>query len=375
MKLILFDDGGGELAPLTDLRPSFDVRTGAWTAHERWSQLGLPPAGLIVPEPQLELTQELHPKLGVNLPIVEGATLVNGRWPLAARDAETIAALEPGHALVDGGTILAAKVADPASDPLDTSSYEATDHEARLLERCWHVRSLRDTCLSYDLGQLAPAKGVVVRENARVADTAVLDASNGAIVIDEDAHIGHHAVILGPAYVGPGSTVAEHATIRPNTAIGPVCKVGGEVSGTIFQGYANKTHDGYLGDSYVGMWVNLGAGTTNSNLLNTYGEIIVDRQRTGELFLGCVLGDHVRTAICTRIMTGAVVGTGTMWAASTAVSGRVGAMRWMTDAGERDYRPEKFLEVARAAMARRDRSPSQPEIDRFAMLAQVGERG
>lgn len=369
MKLILFDDGKGELAPLADLRPAFDVRTGAWTALERWADIGMTPACLLVPGNRADLARDLHPKVPVNDTPPKDAVLVNGRWPLAAEQAEAIADLEPGHALVHEGTLLAARVGDGGGEPLDPNSYTTKDHEAKLIERCWHVRTHRDACIAYDLSRMAPAKGVVVREGANVAESAVLDASNGAIVIDKNARVGHQAVILGPAYIGPGSTVIEHATIRPNTAIGPVCKVGGEVTGTIFQGYTNKAHEGFLGDSYIGKWVNLGAGTTNSNLLNTYGPVVVDRQRTGETFMGCVLGDHVRTAIGTRIMTGAVVGTGTMWAASTPITGRIAPMRWSTDAGEKPYRPEKFLEVAIAAMARRDARPTPAEQARFVELA------
>ncbi len=279
-----------------------------------------------------------------------------------------------------GDILIAARIAEPSDHPLDTAAYDARAYDADLLERCWHVRSGRDACLAYDLEQMAPAKGGVVPDDARVAESAILDASNGPIVIDTGARIGHHAVVVGPAYVGPGSPIMEHAVIRENTAIGPVCKVGGEVGGTIFQGYSNKAHDGYLGDSFVGQWVNLGAGTTNSNLLNTYGEIVIDRQRTGETFLGCILGDHVKTAISTRIMTGAVVGTGAMWAA-TAPLQSAPSMTWAVDAKPdevreharpttiRPYRVEKFLEVARAAMARRDRAPSDAEIERFKELA------
>lgn len=368
MKLILFDDGAADLAPIDELRPAFDIRTGAWTALERWADIGIPPAGLLVPEAREALARALHPKLAVNTDTPAGAVVVNGRWPLAVRETERIAALEPGQALACGPTLLAACVEDGGFDPRSYDTDHAQQVEASLLERCWHVRTLRDENISYDLSCMAPAKGVVVREGARVAESAVLDASGGAIVIDRDARVGHHAVVFGPAYVGPGATVIEHATIRPNTAIGPVCKVGGEITGVIFQGYANKAHEGFLGDSYVGMWANLGAGTTNSNLLNTYGQVVIDRQRTGETFMGCVLGDHVRTAIGTRIMTGSVVGTGTMWAASKPIAGRVAPMRWVTDAGEKAYRAEKFLEVARAAMARRDRQPSEAEQARFQEL-------
>jgi hypothetical protein len=159
------------------------------------------------------------------------------------------------------------------------------------------------------------------------------------------------------------------------------------VGGTIFEGFSNKGHDGYLGDSYVGEWVNLGAGTTNSNLLNTYGEVIArplvggkagSNERTGETFLGCVLGEHVKTAICTRIMTGSIVGTGTMFAATAALSGTVPAFSWCTDSAAdvgkagvsiKPYRFDKFLEVARAAMARRKVTPGEAYVERMRSVA------
>jgi bifunctional N-acetylglucosamine-1-phosphate-uridyltransferase/glucosamine-1-phosphate-acetyltransferase GlmU-like protein len=171
--------------------------------------------------------------------------------------------------------------------------------------------------------------------------------------------------------------VLERATIRPNTVIGPYCKVAGEVSGVIFQGFSNKAHDGFLGDSWLGEWVNLGAGTTNSNLLNTYGEVIAlgspggSYERTGEQFLGAIIGDHVKTAICTRIMTGAVIHTGAMLAQTAAVTGCVGPFAWCTDEGVKQYRPAKFIEVAKAAMARRGVVPSAGYLSTVSELAAV----
>ena len=149
------------------------------------------------------------------------------------------------------------------------------------------------------------------------------------------------------------------------------------MGGTIFQGWANKSHEGHLGDSWVGEWANLGAGTTNSNLLNTYGEVMAragagsPTERTGLTFFGSVIGDHVKTAICTRLMTGVTIGTGTMVASSAYVSGAVGAMRWVTDGGEKAYRFEKFMEVARAMMARRKTAPGKAYAE--ALRALCGE--
>jgi UDP-N-acetylglucosamine diphosphorylase/glucosamine-1-phosphate N-acetyltransferase len=208
----------------------------------------------------------------------------------------------------------------------------------------------------------------------------VLDSEQGPIHIAEHATVRPGAILIGPCYVGPHATVLERATIRGGTAIGPWCKVNGEVSGTIFQGFANKAHDGYLGDAYVGEWVNLGAGTTVSNLLNTYGEVITKatpgspNERTGESFLGPVIGDHVKTAICTRIMTGAVLHTGSMFATTAAVCGCVPGFTWATDEGQRSYRLDKFLEVARSAMSRRKVEASEAYVAALTALHGAGTR-
>jgi UDP-N-acetylglucosamine diphosphorylase/glucosamine-1-phosphate N-acetyltransferase len=182
---------------------------------------------------------------------------------------------------------------------------------------------------------------------------------SGAIVIDEHATIRPGATIVGPAYIGPHVTILERALIKAHTAIGPWCKVSGEIGGTIFQGFANKGHDGHLGDSWIGEWVNLGAGTNNSNLLNTYTEVFAKapdgvNERTGLQFLGAIIGDHVKTAISTRIMTGAILQTGGMFAQAAAVAGTTPRFAWSTDAGLRTFRIDKFLETARAMMTRRN---------------------
>ncbi len=269
-----------------------------------------------------------------------------------------------------------------------------------LLSRPWHVKTFRDRCLAADLVLFrmmlsqtdlpgvhviaGPSrKGFPITSNqhpvifptAKVYPTATFDIEGGPIVVDEHAVIRPHTLIIGPAYIGPHSTVLDKAIIKPGTAIGPYCKVAGEVGGTIFQGFANKAHDGHLGDSFIGEWANLGAGTTNSNLLNTYGEVVAratpngSNERTGEQFLGCIVGDHVKFAISTRIMTGSIVHTGTMWAASTALSGCVHGFSWVTDAGAKTFRFEKFLEIAQTVMGRRKVTPTSAYIERLRSLA------
>lgn len=422
--VVLIDDAdqpGVMLSPLTDLRPSYAVRTGALTLLERLPLcLGVAVAGACVPEPLSAIARELSPNLHVNQPErFRGSVLaVSARLGPVDHAAMVALATSGGHGrLVDhtGETIAAVipatELAEPGALARANHSIVGRADSRRLQSRAWHVRSLRDECLLQDLRLLAgalaadasagapiaapgvtiiphPHHRLTVGAKARLLPGCIIDLESGPVFIDRGAVVRPGAIIIGPAYVGPGSTVLERATIRQNTAIGPMCKVNGEIGGTIFQGFANKAHDGYLGDSYVGEWVNLGAGTTNSNLLNTYDQVIArplaspgdstmlgasapSNERTGEQFLGCTLGDHVKTAICSRIMTGSIVGTGSMFAASGSLSGTIPAFSWMTDAGTRPYRFDKFMEVARAAMARRSLSPSDAYVARLKLLASM----
>ena len=140
----------------------------------------------------------------------------------------------------------------------------------------------------------------------------VLDAEHGPIYIDAGAEIHPFTRIEGPCYIGAGS-VLFGAKCRAGNSIGPMCRIGGEIEGTIIQGYSNKYHDGFLGHAYVGQWVNLGALTTNSDLKNDYSEvrITLDGQSpiaTGSNKVGALIGDHAKTSIGTLLNTGDVRG-------------------------------------------------------------------
>jgi UDP-N-acetylglucosamine diphosphorylase/glucosamine-1-phosphate N-acetyltransferase len=396
---IVFDDGRGLLDPLRDLRPIFDARLGALTTLERLTRaLRLDPVACFVGPELAAIAAERH-ALPINtvpdLPADASVLVVNGRCPLPL---DVLASLEPGQAAVEKGTgdlVAAMTTPDGARAILtggDAPALETVEiDDYVLLARPWHARTFRDPCIDLDLtllladpaGELPDGCCILgdapirVDPSANVLPACVLDATNGPIVIDAGATVRPRATIIGPAYIGANSTVLDGALIKPNTAIGPVCKAAGEIGGTVIQGHSNKGHDGHLGDSWLGEWVNLGAGTTNSNLLNTYAEVTAvahphaHRERTGETFLGCVLGDHVKTAIGTRIMTGAVVHTGTMWAATVPISGCVGRFTWATDAGLKPYRIDRFMRAMDAAMSRRGIGASEAYRARLAELAEA----
>lgn len=407
---VVFDDAriaSSSLSPLTDLRAAFHIRTGALTTLERLERdTRVRLAAWSSSDRLRELSRERS-----SLPSVRDATitgellLLNGRCPMPP---DRALSLRFNEALIEdsSGDIIAARTDASRLDAIiagDHSGLKVHTHTARaLISRPWHVRTFRDACIAHDLALLlaqcergTQSTGTLIligepnrlsiHASAKIAPGVVLDVENGPIVVAEHAIIRPGAILVGPCYIGPHTTVLERTLIKPNTAIGPHCKVAGEIGGTIFQGFSNKAHDGHLGDSYLGEWVNLGAGTTNSNLLNTYGEVIckpfnADRsigsnERTGETFLGCILGDHVKAAICTRIMTGAIVGTGTMWAATAPIIGTVPAFSWVTDGeglkpGIKPYRFEKFVEVAKAAMGRRKIAPSRAYTHALRHLAE-----
>lgn len=377
--LVLFDDGYS-LSPLNDMRASFDIRTGALTTIERTtSVVGRSPDALFVPPELVEVTRQNHPGTLVNtLPAGETFRIVNGRCPLLK-----IGASNPGDVVADSdGKVLIDAVLDRASAQTyikDGTFKFSRTIDGSLMTRPWHWRRVRDKCITTDLELLArriaqssPPLGTIafgshplhIMGSAKIYPGVTFDLEGGPIVIDDRATVRPGSVLIGPCYIGRDSHVLDKSLIKANTAIGPHCKVAGEIGGTIIQGFSNKGHDGHLGDSWLGEWVNLGAGTTNSNLLNTYGEVICratpdsSNERTAETFLGATIGDHVKSAICTKIMTGAVMHMGSMFAQTAAVSGTVAAFTWATDAGLKLYRFDKFFEVATAAMSRRKISPT-----------------
>ena len=396
--LIIFDDGRGELGPLTDLRAAFEIRTGMYTTATRIAntfpkQL----AGYWAPGRLAQLVQT-RASVPVNqLPETKSPTIlcISGRWV----SPDPRINLKPSTALIEENTgdIIAALLSPAdARSLLETGELpETVDKETKpegtLCRFPWHVVSALKCTIEVDIrtlpmldamvtdgeAQIVGTHPVKVHESAKIYPGVIFDAEYGPIAVRKGAVIRPGVILHGPCSVGKNSTVLDHALIKAHTAIGPACKVAGEVGATVFQGFANKAHDGHIGDSYVGKWVNLGAGTTNSNLLNTYSEIIArvevdgSLHRTGMNFLGTIFGDHVKTAICTRIMTGTVLGTGAMVASSTPPPTCLSRFSWLTDQGQRAYRYKKFRDVMETQMARRDVEPSEQYL---AVLKELHER-
>lgn len=381
--LVLIDDCRGTFGPLSDLRAAFELRAGLGTIAERIEaavgrkatavSVDRAVAGIVAERgyqtslpANLEEALVVHGRLltasAARVPRGEIHATANGTFVAGWLPREVLAKVwdDPGVL----GNLPAARTVEArfAATPWDlTTSIAATLEEDLAIFMPAVLRALRP-----DEGQSFGTHPIAIDPSASIGPLAVIDASKGPVVIGANVVVRPFSVLVGPCAVLDGSSVAERSLIKASTVIGPHCRAGGEIGGTIFQGYSNKSHDGHLGDSFVGEWVNIGAGTDNSNLLNTYGEVIVRLEqdsglvRTGRQFWGSILSDHVKLAIGTRLMTGTTVGTGAMIASSKSPPTLVSRFAWVTDAtdGAKYFRIEKFLETARAMMSRRGKSPS-----------------
>ena len=203
-----------------------------------------------------------------------------------------------------------------------------------------------------------------ISSSARVSAGVILDATDGPIIIDDHAFIDIGALIKGNTYIGKNSVINPGAKLRGEVSIGPYCKIGGEVECSTFHGYSNKQHDGYLGHSYIGEWVNLGANTNNSDLKNNYssvrfkvGDIEVD---TGMAFVGCIIGDYTKTGISTMINTGTYIGLGANVFGGGFQDKFIPSFNWGKN--ERTNL-DKFLSTLKIVKDRRGKTLSNNEVD------------
>ncbi len=202
-------------------------------------------------------------------------------------------------------------------------------------------------------------KNIFIGKNVDIKPGVVLDASTGPIYIEKNVTIFPNAVIQGPFFIGESSKIKSCATIYPNVSIGKVCKIGGEVEDSIIHQFTNKQHSGFLGHSYLGSWINLGADTNNSDLQNNYGTIKVQVNGkhidSGKQFVGLMMGDHSKTAINTMFNTGTVVGFSSNVFGAGFPPKYIPSFGWGGSESMKEYKLSKAIETATAVFARRDK--------------------
>jgi UDP-N-acetylglucosamine diphosphorylase/glucosamine-1-phosphate N-acetyltransferase len=191
---------------------------------------------------------------------------------------------------------------------------------------------------------------------------SVVDLREGPVAIGDNVHVRAHSTIQGPCFIGNRSVI-DGASIRPGTSIGPVSRVSGEVEASVFQGWSNKHHLGFIGHAWVGEWVNLGAGTNNSDLKNNYGRVRIGGPggslETGMQKLGCFIGDHTKTGIGSLLNTGAVIGPFCNLLGGEVCPKYVPPFTWQGSEGFERYRLEEAISTAKTVMRRRSVEMSQ----------------
>lgn len=383
--LILFDDRTArEWMPFVLTRPAGELRFGAYTLRERVERaFGAACAGHLT-DPELSDFEEpdAAPALDpATMSVDRDLLLVTSRyvpapdqtpptWP--DRPATLLAGSEPVGWYLPAGSAL--PPADALLDPAAASLPAATSLPVHgfTLRGVWELVTRAHEVLASDVNAAAATRApfetgpgvhrlgdapLVVGERVQIEPEVVLDLRSGPIWLDDDATIRAFTRLAGPAYVGKGSALL--GGHYDGVVIGPGCKVRGELEASTILGYSNKAHDGFLGHSYVGSWVNLGAMTTTSDLKNNYHTIRLELPSgavdTGEIKLGCLIGDHVKTGIGTLLNTGSILGAGSMVVGPTLPPKGVAPFTWWTDGTAAGYDPEKFLETVEVVMARRNR--------------------
>ena len=227
-----------------------------------------------------------------------------------------------------------------------------TQNPARIqtdIETLWPQHSVPDGSVLIGDGAVSLGSG------AKVEPGVVFDTRHGPIRLAENTRVEGPARLTGPLFIGPESVI--YGGRVGTSSIGPVCHLHGEVSDSVFIGFSNKSHSGYIGHSLVGRWVNLGAYTTNSDLKNNYGPVRVWTPEgyidTGQIKVGCFLGDHVKTGIGMTLNTGTVVGAGSNLFGNVMPSSKVPAFSWGSGDHLARHRLPEFLATAKQVMARR----------------------
>jgi UDP-N-acetylglucosamine diphosphorylase/glucosamine-1-phosphate N-acetyltransferase len=327
------------LEPLCLTRPAHDLLCGMTTlgAKQR-AHFSVDTFGCLV-RPFLTDLQRLRlPETPVNdLPWLRAAptVLVNARWlppsqPCDALEEPCVGVIDDEVAYAALGPEHLAQCSPATIDDCLEEWKQALPHlpaKGRMVHYLWHLVAENARQLTTDFGQLpdrahrsplpaglsliGPAEQCWIDAGAVIEPSVVVNTLQGPVAIGPGAVVTAFTRLEGPCFIGPGTHVLG-AKIRAGTTLGPYCRVGGEVEASILHGYSNKYHDGFLGHAYIGEWVNLGAGTSNSDLRNDYGEVTVTangrRVPTGQTKVGCFLGDHTKSGIGTLLNTGTNAG-------------------------------------------------------------------
>ncbi|AUC22994.1 glucose-1-phosphate thymidylyltransferase [Polaribacter sejongensis] len=367
MNYILFDgDVRNALLPFTYTKPVADIRIGILTIREKWEKY----LGLTTTTITQEYLEEKYPMVEM-----EENILINASFCPTENLIEKVKNLSKNEAIFKGDDVIAFYTSD-SQEEVNFDEYTQIEFDEDLIQvkNTWDIFSLNDIAIQQDFDLITEGResepipegtrylnkeNIFIEEGAEIT-FATLNASTGPIYIGKDAVIMENSAIRGPFAMCENAVVKLGTKIFGATTLGPYCKVGGEISNAVLFAYSSKGHDGYLGNSVIGEWCNLGADTNNSNLKNNYAQVKLWNYETGRFaktglqFCGLMMGDHSKCGINTMFNTGTVVGVSANIFGSGFPRNFIPSFSWGGASGFTEYKTDKVFEVAEVVMKRKD---------------------
>lgn len=367
MNVILFDNPAirQDLLPFTFTRPVADIRVGILTISEKWEKyLQMKPSF----STELYLSKKFSTHHTADNLWINGAVCPNPVLVAA------IHLLNPGDAIAKDNMILAVRTSDDEVPEIITGKITEFTHPVTLIDQVWKIYQYNGAQIRSDFELITRGRksvpitdihtrvyspeNIFLEEGAQVR-AALLNAENGPIYLGKNSFIQEGSLIRGPFALCESSHVNMGAKVRGDTTVGPFSKIGGEVSNSVLFGYSNKSHDGFLGNSVIGEWCNIGADTNTSNLKNNYENIKLWNyakggfKDTGLMFCGLMFGDHSKCGINTMFNSGTVVGVSSSVFGDGYPRNFIPSFCWGGAAGFTTYQFNKAMETAEKAMERR----------------------
>lgn len=380
MNYVLFDDQSHtSLLPLTFTRPVADIRIGILTIREKWEKYLQTTCSVLTQE----YLQAKFPYVKAEDTVFINASLLPGKELV-----ERVLSLTASEVLLQEDFILAARVsASNINHFTDLESYSfryksSFETPCISIRQPWNIFQHNGIALSADYELLTAGRtsarlsatntvignAVFIEESASV-ECSILNSSTGPIYIGKGAEVMEGSMIRGPFSLGGHASVKMGCKVYGPTTVGPHSRVGGEISNSVIFGYSNKGHDGFLGNSVLGEWCNLGADTNNSNLKNNYSNVKVwsyvekDYVDTGLQFCGLIMGDHSKSGINTMFNTGTVVGVSSNVYGSGFPPKFIPSFSWGGGEDSAPYKLEQALEVAGRVLERRNKKLDEADKD------------
>ncbi len=377
MNVILFDNPTirQDLLPFTFTRPVADIRVGILTISEKWEKVL-----------HLKPTFSTEPYLSKKYPTIYSADnlWINGALCPSSELVAVIHSLQSGDAIAKDNMILAVRTPDDEVPEIITGTIREFTLHVTLIDQVWKIYQYNGGQIRADYELITKGRisipindvhtrvyspeNIFLEEGAKVK-AALLNAENGPIYLGKNSLVQEGALIRGPFSLGEDSHVNMGAKVRGDTTVGPFSKIGGEVSNSVLFGHSNKSHDGFLGNSVIGEWCNIGADTNTSNLKNNYENIKLWNyakggfKDTGLMFCGLMFGDHSKCGINTMFNSGTVVGVSSSIFGDGYPRNFIPSFSWGGAAGFTTYQLNKALETAAKAMERRSLPLTETDIE------------